>query len=85
MKKLIILLVVVLSLSSCKRWWNTVDRSIQITDKYYEINVYSGGKIIFTDKFKGIVNNSANSDGVYYYNSKNELVEISGDYIITSY
>ena len=45
--------------------------------------MFSGGDTVFVDKFKGIVNNSENSDGIYYYKN-GVLIEISGDYIVTS-
>lgn len=45
--------------------------------------MFSGGDTVFTDTFKGIVNNSESSDGVYYYKGET-LIEVSGDYVIKS-
>lgn len=45
--------------------------------------MYSGGKVVYRDKFTGIVNNSEHSDGIYYY-KKDTLIEMSGDYVLKS-
>lgn len=45
--------------------------------------MFSGGKVVFSDKFEGILNNSETSDGVYYYKG-DSLIEISGDYTVKS-
>lgn len=84
MKKPILLAGLVLLLSSCQRGCTSLERDFQTSERNYEIVVFSGGDTVFVDKFKGIVNNSEHSDGIYYYNSNNELVEISGDYVIHS-
>lgn len=84
MKKTILLLCTAFLLTSCQRSCQKIDRAIQTTERNYTIVLFSGGDTVFVDTFKGIVNNSEHSDGVYYYNSKDELIEISGDYVITS-
>jgi hypothetical protein len=80
MKKLL-LSITLLSLASCQRGCQSMDRSIQTGKLGYNIKVYSGGKIVFEDTFIGIVNNSESSNGIYYYKN-DSLVEISGDYIL---
>jgi hypothetical protein len=52
-------------------------------ERDYEVIMYSGGAVVFHDKFHGIVNNSENSDGCYYFKG-DSLIEVSGDYIIKS-
>lgn len=79
-----IIALILLSLTSCQRACNRFDRAVQASERNYIITVFSGGDTIYTDKFKGIVNDSEQSDGIYYYNQHGELVEISGDYIIIS-
>lgn len=63
-----------------------MNRSFQTSERNYTIVMFSGGDTVFVDKFdkfRGIVNYSGHSDGVYYY--KNDgLIEVSGDYVITS-
>ncbi len=77
-------LLLITTLTSCQRGCNKLDRAIQTTDRYYEVTLFSGGDTVFTDKFKGIVNNSEQSDGIYYFNNNGQMIEISGDYIIKS-
>ena len=82
-KFLFVLIISVALFSSCKRTWESMRRGIQASDRHYEIKQYSGGKLIGTYKFKGILNNSENSDGYYFY-LDNKLIEVSGDLIIIS-
>lgn len=84
MKKIILLSLTALFLTSCQRGCTRLERGLQITERNYTVTVFSGGDTVFVDTFKGIINNSENSDGIYYYNSNGDLVEISGDYIIKS-
>lgn len=60
-----------------------MERSFQTSSRNYEVVMYSGGDTVFYDRFNGIINNSENSDGCYYYRG-DSLIEISGDYIIKS-
>lgn len=83
MKKIFILLVFLLSLSSCERVFQQWSRDVQTTDRTYHIIQYSGGKIIAVYDFKGMLNNSENSDG-YYFFKNDTLIEVSGDLIIKS-
>ena len=82
MKKIVILLGC-LSLMSCQRSCQKLDRSIQVTERNYQIVMFSGGDTVFVDNFTGIINNSESSDGVYYYKNS-QLIEVSGDYVIKS-
>ncbi len=82
MKNLLLLLILAL-FCSCERSCQQLDRSLQTTSRDYEIIVYSGGRPVFHDEFRGIINDSENSDGIYYYKG-DTLVEISGDYIYKS-
>ncbi len=77
------LFATILSLSSCARSCESINKDFQSGDRTYEIYMYSGGRVIFHDKFRGIINNSEHSDGCYY--SKGDtLIEISGDYTVKS-
>jgi predicted small secreted protein len=86
MKKLSYILLVILSLSlaGCARTCETWNRDMQMTDRYYHIEVYSGGQLIRTYDFKGILNNQTNSDG-YYFTVGDTLHEVGGDIIIKSW
>lgn len=79
--KQFLFLLMLLTLASCQRGCSEFNRSVQTGELDYEITVYSGGDTVFYDKFRGIVNNSESSDGVYYY-KLDTLIEISGDYIL---
>lgn len=83
MKKSILIIVVSILLSSCQRSCTKFERSIQTSERDYTITLFSGGDTVYTDSFRGIVNNSEHSDGIYYYKN-NELFEVSGDYVIKS-
>lgn len=83
MKRTTLILIATLALTSCQRGCSKLDRALQLTEKNYTIVVFSGGDTVFVDNFKGVVNNSDHSDGIYYY-KEGELIEISGDYVIKS-
>lgn len=78
-----LLIIAALTLSSCQKTWESLKKDIQTTDRNYEIEQYSGGKLIATHKFKGTLNDSEGSDGVYFYKG-DTLIELSGDMIIKS-
>jgi len=83
MKKLFFILLL-LTATSCQRACSSLDRDIQFTEKNYNVQTYSGGKMISNYTFKGILNNQAHSDGYYFY--KNDtLVEVSGDILVKSW
>lgn len=71
-------------MSSCQRGCTRMERSFQTSERDYEVVMFSGGDTVFVDKFRGIINNSEHSDGIYYYKN-DELVEVSGDYVIHSH
>jgi hypothetical protein len=81
MKKRILIIIIAVTLTSCQRSCNSFERDFQTSDLNYSIKMYSGGHVVFEDHFKGIVNNSEHSDGVYYYKG-DTLIEISGDYVL---
>lgn len=83
MKKTVLIAISVLTLSSCQRGCAKIERSIQTSEMDYTIVMFSGGDTVYTDTFRGIVNNSEHSGGIYYYKN-GELIEISGDYVIKS-
>lgn len=45
--------------------------------------MFSGGDTVFHDKFTGIVNGEQGTDGFFYFKD-GVLVEVSGDYVLTS-
>lgn len=79
-----ILLVIGFSLllSSCERGCQRLKRNTQTSKRSYVIEIYSGGKLIFTEHFHGIVTEEE-GNGCYYYKG-DTLVEVSGDYILKS-
>lgn len=84
MKKTLIAILGIVMLSSCQRACNRMDRKFQTSNRNYQIEQYSGGRLIATYKFIGIVNNQENSDGYYWYQG-DSLVEVSGDIILKSW
>lgn len=77
-------LACILLLSSCtQRGCQKFNKNTQYTSRQYEVTLYSGGKEVFHDTFKGIVNGEEGTDGFFYF--KNDtLIEISGDYVLRS-
>lgn len=82
--KIIFVLLLMLSLTACQKSCQQWNKSFQTTERYYHIDQYSGGILINTFEFKGILNDSEHSDGYYFYDEKNRLVEVSGDLFIIS-
>lgn len=83
MKKILMITVAVFTLTSCQRGCAKLNHSFQSSERNYTVTMFSGGDTVFTDRFKGILNNSEASDGVYYFKG-DDLIEVSGDYIIKS-
>jgi len=85
MRKLQVLSIIALiSLSSCARECQRFDKKWQSSERNYLIEQYSGGKLVKTHSFKGILNDSEGSDG-FYYSVGDSLIEVSGDLIIKSW
>lgn len=82
MKKIIVLSVALL-LTGCQRGCTKIERTFQTSERDYSLVMFSGGDTVYVDTFRGIVNNSEHSDGIYYYKN-GLLIEVSGDYVITS-
>jgi hypothetical protein len=82
--KIIIGLLLLVTLASCQRSCERLNKQMQTSDRFYHIEQYSGGVLINVFEFSGILNDSENSDGYYFYDSKNRLVELSGDLLIIS-
>jgi hypothetical protein len=85
MRKITITAIILCSigLASCQRGCSSLNRMFQVSERNYEIIMFSGGDTVFHDSFIGILNNSEGSDGVYYYKD-GKLIEISGDYVVNS-
>jgi hypothetical protein len=86
MKNRILILVAIVSLvamSSCQKNWESFNKNFQTGKRSYHVEQYSGGKLIATYDFVGIINDSQGSDG-YYFHKGDSLIEISGDLIIKS-
>lgn len=83
MKRIIIAVIILSVLTSCSRMCTTFNRDLQVGDRYYIIEMYSGGKVVYRDDVRTMINNSENSDGIFYYKG-DTLIEISGDYVLKS-
>lgn len=87
MKKYLFFIAVIvlfaLSFSGCARSCESWNRDFQTGSRKYTVEVYSGGKLIRTFKFDGILNNQANSDG-YFFSIGDTLYEVGGDVIVSS-
>jgi len=80
---LLIGILIMVSMTSCQKRWESIRKNTQTTDRNYVIDQYSGGILIGHYEFRGILNDSESSDGYYFYKNK-ELVELSGDLVIRS-
>jgi hypothetical protein len=85
MKKVTITMLILCSigLASCQRGCSSLNKEFQVSERDYEIIMFSGGDTVFHDSFTGILNNSEGSDGIYYYKD-GKLIEVSGDYVVNS-
>ena len=84
MKSIIKVSIILLFLTSCTaRGCQSWNRSMQFSDRSYEVEMYSGDSCVFRDKFHGILNQEDHSDGFYYFKG-DTLVEIGGNYVIKS-
>lgn len=83
MKKIALLILIAVTFSSCQRGCTSFNRDFEVSERDYTLVMFSGGDTVFTDQFRGIVNNSKESDGIYYYKD-GVLVEVSGDYVLHS-
>ena len=86
MKRILITITAValrISATSCQKTFEGMRKSFQTTDRNYQIEQYSGGVLIKTWEFRGILNDSEGSDGYYFYDGRT-LVELSGDLVIMS-
>ena len=75
--------ILALSLAGCARDCQGCNRATE-GEREYEVLQYSGGQLIQTYRFRGIVNNQENSDGYYWYQN-DTLVEVTGDIILRSW
>jgi len=84
MKKRTLFIVLAVLMTSCtQRACQSNKREFQTSDRQYDIKVYSGGKLIRHDNFRGIVNQEDSSDGMYYFKG-DSLIETGGQYVIIS-
>jgi hypothetical protein len=83
MRKMFLLVAIAFMATSCQRSCSKMSRDWQSSDRDYTIVMYSGGDTVFFDQFRGIVNDSKGSDGIYYFKG-DQLIEVSGDYVVTS-
>lgn len=59
------------------------NKKFQMSARDYEIEVYSGGKLIKTYKFEGTLHGN-NESGYYFFDHEGKLVKLPADIIITS-
>lgn len=81
--KIALLFSLLLIFGGCARMCAGINRDFQVANRYYNIQQYSGGKLIKEWNFYGMLNNQSNSDG-YYFTVNDTLYEIGGDIIISS-
>ncbi len=67
-----------------ERTKQSLSRKWQYTDRHYMIKQYSGGKMIDSINFYGILNPEENSDGYFWFQG-DTLHEVSGDLRIVSW
>lgn len=79
----VMIIAILASFTSCQRACTRMSRQYEVGERNYEVEMYSGGEVVFHDEFDGMVNNSEGSDGIYYYKG-DTLVEVSGDYVLKS-
>lgn len=83
MRKAITAFLLLILLSSCQRSCQKWKKENQTSKRNYTIEMYSGGKTIFEDRFHGIVTEDSGGSSCYYYKG-DTLIELFGDYIIKS-
>jgi hypothetical protein len=84
MKKNSLIILALFTLCGCQRSCTKFETSVQ-KDKIrdYNVVVFSAGDTVFVDSFRGIVNVSKDEKTIYY-TKNDELIEISGEYILRS-
>lgn len=81
-RSIIYAVILCLSLSSCARSCQSFERGFaDNTAKNTRVTLYSGGQVVKTWEFNGIINSSQQSDGYFFY-VDGKLVEVSGDVVI---
>lgn len=70
--------ILLLSLTGCARSCEGVQRNFRAGSSEVTVRQFSGGKLIFERKFRGIINSSKESDG-YYFTIGDTTFELSGD------
>ena len=84
MKKNSLIILALFTLCGCQRSCTKVETSIQKDkERDYNIMVFSAGDTVFVDNFRGVVNVSKDEKTIYYFKN-DELIEISGEYILRS-
>jgi len=85
MKRVIPWLVLgVVLVAGCERHAASLQRKFETRKRHYVIEQYSGGVKIKEYRFTGILNDSKDSDG-YYWFVGDTLYEVSGDLTIRSW
>lgn len=82
-KSTLLFAAILLLFTSCQRGCQRLEKKYQMSDRTYEVKVYSGGETVFKDRFTGIANDTEGGDGMYYIKG-DTLIEVSGDYILKS-
>ena len=84
MKKNSLIILALFTLCGCQRSCTKFEKSIQKDkERDYNIMVFSAGDTVFVDSFRGVVNVSKDEKTIYYFKN-DELIEISGEYILRS-
>lgn len=83
MKK-VAFIALLLGFTSCtQRGCQATKVGFEFSEREYIVDMYSGGRVVFTDTFRGIVNGEEGTDGFYYLKG-DTLIEVGGDYVLKS-
>jgi hypothetical protein len=81
---IVILVILAMSTLSCKKQATRWKKEHMGAKRNYVVKHYSGGKLINTHRFKGVLLNQEDSDGYYYYKG-DTCYDLSGDLEIISW
>lgn len=79
-KQFLIIAFIAITLSSCARGCQDWNRStVSNHNQNVRVSLYSGGQVVKTWEFNGIVNND--EDAIFFY-YEGKLVEVDGDVLV---
>ena len=81
-KRKIWIVAIAVTLTGCARGCEQFHHDVT-GNRHYRVEQYSGGQLVHTFEFYGVLNNQDSSDGFYWFQG-DTLREVSGDIFITS-